>query len=145
MNPQAPDIHTERSFPAREADLHDIVNHVETCAAALGLPHSLRLRLCLVVEELFVNTAKYGGSAAAVAEVAITSDAAGVYLHYADTAAPFNSLEALAREELSRTTEERRVGGMGRILVCDLSAGASYERIGARNVLRLRFELDSAS
>lgn len=130
-----------RTFIAREADLHDIVGHVEACAAALGLPRALKLRLCLVVEELFVNTARYGGAAEATVE--LTGDAQGVWLRYDDTAAAFNPIEALAREALSRTVEQRPVGGLGRILVHDLSTTARYERVGDRNVLRLRFELES--
>lgn len=130
----------QRTFIAREADLHDIVGHVEACADALALPRALVLRLCLVVEELFVNTARYGGNAEASVE--LTPDTHGVWLRYVDTAAAFNPIEALAREALSRTLEQRPIGGLGRILVHDLSTTARYERVGNRNVLRLRFDLD---
>lgn len=127
-----------RTFLAREADLHDIVAYVEGCADALGLPRELVLRLCLVVEELFLNTARYGGEAESTVE--LHADAGSVWLHYVDTAPAFNPIEALAREALSRTLEGRPIGGLGRILVHDLSSTARYERSGGRNVLRLRFE-----
>lgn len=129
-----------RTFLTREADLHAIVAHVEDCARALGLSRELVLRLCLVVEELFVNTARYGGEAEASIE--LLGDAGGVWLSYTDTAPAFNPIEALAREALSRTLEGRPIGGLGRILVHDLSTTARYERVGARNVLRLRFDFD---
>jgi anti-sigma regulatory factor (Ser/Thr protein kinase) len=131
---------TERTFPSRETDLHDVVGHVEHRGAALRLPRPLVLRLCLVVEELFVNTARYGGGADTEASVHIEADAAGVWLRYADTGPAFNPLEALAREALSRTLEMRPVGGLGRILVHDLSSEARYERVGERNVVHLRFD-----
>jgi len=130
-----------RTFLAREADLHDIVAHVETCGAALALPRALVLRLCLVVEELFVNSARHGGAAEASIALAAATD--GIWLHYVDDAPPFNPIEALAREALSRTLEQRPIGGLGRILVHDLSSAAHYERVGSRNVLRLRFEVDT--
>ncbi len=131
-----------RTFPARETDLHDIVAHVEDCAGSLGLPRELVLRLCLVVEELFVNTARYGGEA--VASIELLGDPVGVWLRYTDTAPAFYPIEALAREALSRTLEGRPIGGLGRILVHDLSSTARYERVGARNVLRLRFDFEAA-
>lgn len=130
------------AFLVREADLHAIVTHVEACAGVLGLPRDLVLRLCLVVEELFVNTARYGGDAEASIE--LLADVDGVWLRYTDTAPAFNPIEALAREALSRTLEGRPIGGLGRILVHDLSSTARYERIDERNVLRLRFDFEAA-
>lgn len=127
-----------RTFVTREADLHDVVAHVEACARALALSHELMLRLCLIVEELFVNSARYGGEVEAGIE--LLGDADGVWLRYTDTAPAFNPIEALAREALSRTLEGRPIGGLGRILVHDLSSTAHYERVGERNVLRLRFD-----
>lgn len=132
-----------RTFRARDTALHDIVAHVEDCAEGLELPRELVLRLCLVVEELFVNTARYGGDADA--SVTLIGDAGSVWLHYADTAPAFNPIEALAREALSRTLEGRPIGGLGRILVHDLSSTARYERVGERNVLRLRFDFVSGA
>lgn len=128
----------ERTFLTREADLHEVVAHVEACGLALALPQALVLRLCLVAEELFVNTARYGGEARA--SIDIVADGASIWLRYADDAPAFNPIEALAREALSRTLEQRPVGGIGRILVHDLSSTARYERIGSHNVLRLRFD-----
>ena len=130
----------DRTFVTRQADLHAIVAHVEACGEQLALPRSLVLRLCLVVEELFVNTARYGGLAQATVE--LRADGAAVWLRYADDAPAFNPLEALAREALSRTLDQRPIGGLGRILVHDLSSTVRYERVGERNVLRLRFERD---
>lgn len=135
---------TERTFPTREADLHEVIGHVEQRAESLQLPRPLVLRLCLVVEELFVNTAKYGGAAETEASLRLDADSGGVWLRYVDTAPAFNPLEALAREALSRTLEQRPIGGLGRILVHDLSSTARYERVGNRNVLRLRFDFDES-
>jgi serine/threonine-protein kinase RsbW len=131
---------TERTFPSRETDLHAVVGHVEHRGAALHLPRPLVLRLCLVVEELFVNTARYAGGVHTESSVHIDANEAGVWLRYADTGPAFNPLEDLAPEALSRTVELRPVGGLGRILVHGLSAEARYERVGERNVLHLRFE-----
>jgi len=132
-----------QSFPARETDLHQIVDHVERAASALALPRDFVLRLCLVVEELFVNTARYARGASA--SVGLVSDAAGVWLEYSDTGPAYDPFEALAREALSRALEQRPVGGLGRILVHDLSTSARYERVDERNVLRLRFEFAAAT
>lgn len=131
---------TERTFPSRETDLHAVVGHVEYRGAALQLPRPLVLRLCLVVEELFVNTARYAGGADTESSVHIDADAAGVWLRYADTGPAFNPLEDLARAALSRSVDLRPVGGLGRILVHDLSSEARYERVDERNIVLLRFD-----
>ena len=128
------------TFRARESALREVLAHVEACAQGLHLPRELCLRLCLVVEELFVNTARYGGRDGAEASVELAVDAAGVELCYADTALPFNPLDGLAVDALSRPVELRPIGGLGRILVRELSASAHYARDGGRNVLCLRFE-----
>jgi anti-sigma regulatory factor (Ser/Thr protein kinase) len=134
--PRAPAL----AFRARESELRAVLAHVEACARELDLPRELCLRLCLVVEELFVNTARYGGRDGAEASVELAVDADGVELCYADTALPFNPLDGLAVDALSRPVELRPIGGLGRILVRELSASAHYARDGGRNVLCLRFE-----
>ena len=134
--PSAPVI----SFRAREAGLREVLAHVEARAQALHLPRGLCLRLCLVVEELFVNTARYGGREGAEASVELVVDAHGVELRYADTALPFNPLEGLGIDTLSRPVEQRPIGGLGRILVSELSSSARYAREAGRNLVCLRFD-----
>ena len=130
----------ETAFRARESGLHEIIAHVERCAQALGLPRDLQLRLCLVVEELFVNTARYGGGEHTEASVGLAADGAGVELRYADNARPFNPLDGLAVDALAQPTALRPVGGLGRILVSELSSSARYAREDGRNLLYLRFD-----
>jgi anti-sigma regulatory factor (Ser/Thr protein kinase) len=127
-------------FRARESELRAILDHVKACAQDLHLPRNLQLRLCLVVEELFVNTARYGGGDGAEASVELAADVDGVELRYVDTALPFNPLDGLAVDALTRPVEQRPIGGLGRILVRELSSAARYAREDGRNVLRLRFE-----
>jgi propanediol dehydratase small subunit len=57
-----------------------------------------------------------------------------------DTALPFNPLDGLVVDVLTRPVELRPIGGLGRILVKELSSAAQYAREDGRNVLRLRFE-----
>lgn len=128
------------AFRAQESELRAILAHLEARARDLDLPRALCLRLCLVVEELFVNTARYGGEENAEAWVELAVDADGVELRYADTALPFNPLDGLVVDSLSRPVELRPIGGLGRILVKELSSSAHYAREGGRNVLCLRFE-----
>lgn len=120
--------------------MRGILAHVEACAQDLDLPRNLQLRLCLVVEELFVNTARYGGGDGAAASVELAADADGVELRYVDTALAFNPLEGLAVDALTRPVELRPIGGLGRILVKELSSSARYAREDGRNIVHLRFE-----
>jgi len=128
----------ECAFPAREAALRSVLECVEAAARALALSRPLALRVRLVVEELFVNTARYGGGNAE-SFIRLTATADGVELRYADTGPPFNPFAALPREALTRPVEERPVGGLGRILVAELGEDARYARENSRNLILLRF------
>jgi serine/threonine-protein kinase RsbW len=99
------------------------------------------LRLRLIVEELFTNTALHGLGGEADAQVRLTLAAAPtqVELVYEDSAPPFDPLARLSqvRAELDSASEERRAGGIGLALATQMASRVSYTRDDGWNRLNL--------
>jgi anti-sigma regulatory factor (Ser/Thr protein kinase) len=99
------------------------------------------LRLALITEELFSNTATHGlhGSGAGKVRISLEAEASQVTMTYEDSAPPFDPLAHLdaARAELELPVEDRRVGGFGLVLIARISDGVGYLRQGGWNRTRL--------
>jgi anti-sigma regulatory factor (Ser/Thr protein kinase) len=89
-----------------------------------------RLRLLLVIEELFTNTVKYGRSVAPPVSVGISFEVEGSHgltVRYEDTAPPYDPFEdAGVEEDLSVSVSKRRIGGLGIVLVRELGQDVQY-------------------
>jgi anti-sigma regulatory factor (Ser/Thr protein kinase) len=92
-------------------------------------------RLDLVLEELFMNVARYAYAAPASGdvEVAYTVDGPGrLLVQISDTGHEFNPLDS-DPPDFSRGLAERPVGGLGIFLVKSIAETITYERDGACN------------
>ena len=136
----------EASFDgeARMAHLAEAIAFVETFCADHAVDPRDGLRLALLVEELFTNTAVHGhgGGSAAAVRVELRADPDGVTLSYADTAPAFDPLTWLSTGQAMLAAElaDRPVGQLGITLVAQMATRLSYERKDGWNCLRL--ELD---
>jgi len=124
------------------AMLAEMIAFVEAFCAQQGIAHEDRLRLTLIVEELFTNSVVHGhgGGADAPIDVSLSCAADEVALTYEDSAPPFNPLELAAGERLAAAgaVEARPVGGLGVLLVGQLARDSRYAYEGGRNRLSLR-------
>ena len=114
---------------------------VEAWGRRHGIAPADRLRLTLIVEELFSNTVVHGHGGDSDTEIGITlsCDAGNVSLLYEDAAPRFDPLAAHAASphHLSPDLESRPVGGLGLLLVNELARDACYAFEDGRNRLRL--------
>lgn len=119
---------------------------VEKFCENLGLSPRLIFKITLVLDELITNIISYGydtpDSYAIDINLACTGE--GLVLEVTDDARPFNPLVDAAKPELHLPLEERsrQVGGMGVHLVKSLMDSATYQRVGDKNVLTLKKNLD---
>ena len=124
------------------AMLAEMTAFVESFCQERGIGTGDRLRLTLVVEELFTNTVVHGhrGEAEAMVDVSLSNEEDGVTLLYEDSAPPFNPLAAAPAEPrtLANAVESRPVGGLGVLLVDQLVRDARYAYEDGRNRLWLR-------
>jgi serine/threonine-protein kinase RsbW len=134
-------VDAQREFPARMQCLPDATAFVETFCLGQGIAANDRLRLTLIVEELFTNAVRHGHGGDCDAPIRLTLDASPteIFVLYEDTAPAFDPLARIAQSEahLEAGLEDRRVGGFGVALVAQMASGLDYVRENALNRLRL--------
>jgi serine/threonine-protein kinase RsbW len=126
-----------RQFSAKLAEFDTVADHIErTCAAVTDED---RLRIVLLVEELFANSVNhgYGGDSDSPVWLTLTVGEDALKLVYEDCAPPYNPFDAVDDTSMQDDVEHRRVGGLGIVLLVELSSSRSYERRGDRNVIEL--------
>jgi len=126
-------------FPSRLDAWKDARAFIEGFCEGAAIPRNPCLKLCLVLEELFLNTVKHGHRGGSDAPVWISLSARGdeVSLTYEDRSAPFNPFAIATREMLEALAETRREGGLGVLLAHGLTASADYAYLFGRNRIRL--------
>lgn len=129
-------------FPTRLESLNALLRHVKDDSRSCEL--ALVLRAQTAVEELFVNAVSYGQTPPGVVPtVWLGVQAAGqhLFVQFEDNSCafdPFQGLEEVQRQ-IGLDLEHRQVGGLGRLLVVQLSDQRSYQRRGNINSVQLVF------
>jgi serine/threonine-protein kinase RsbW len=116
----------ERSFGRDNASLDGLVGFVREFVSREGLGDSLAFDMDLVLEELFTNQVKYGGTDTGDISVALERRGPDVVMTLRDfDAIPFDPTRAPdARPE--RPVDERQPGGLGIHFVRQLSERFEY-------------------
>ena len=109
-------------------------------AETQALPAAVRRSLHVALDELLHNTIAHGfaGREEGVGEVTVEVElgADRVFVTLTDDGRPFDPLEAESPDAM-RSTQERRIGGLGIHLVRQMMDEVSYQRRGDRNVVVL--------
>jgi anti-sigma regulatory factor (Ser/Thr protein kinase) len=126
-------IEQTRTFRARLAEATTLSAFVES--AVTGLDARLIMRLCLAVEELFVNTVTHGhgGDSDATVDVTVRIEGERVVLIYEDSAPAFDPFAAVERPDPTAPVDARGVGRLGVFLITEIAARCVYTRAGERN------------
>lgn len=128
-----------RVFPARLAAVPDVSEFTARAGLAAGFDRDTRLRLALLVEELFTNTVEHGHRGDSEEPVRLAFDAAPgrVALTYEDTAPAYDPFAVVDAPDAAAGVEERRVGGLGVILVAAMASDVEYRRVEGKNRISL--------
>ena len=96
--------------------------------------------LQLTVEELVTNIVKYGVRAESepTVEIEIREENGEVTLTVSDNTVAFNPL-SIADPDITRTAEEREIGGLGLFLIRKKTSSINYEYKSGLNVVRAVF------
>jgi len=115
----------------------------DVCAIG-GLPRDTRLRLTLLVEELFTNTIihGHGGDSEAPVSLECRVELARVRLTYEDAAPPHNPFAAIQAPDEKASPDDRPVGGLGVLLVATMAEQVEYRRAGDRNRISLTIAIE---
>jgi anti-sigma regulatory factor (Ser/Thr protein kinase) len=107
-------------------------------AEARHLPAKIRRTMRVVFDELLNNAISYGfrgrDAGAITVDVGLTDSQLSVTI--TDDGQPFDPLQT-DPPDTSRSTQERKIGGLGIYLVRQAMDEVRYERLADRNVLRL--------
>jgi len=130
------DSHARR-FSANHAEFDAIAAYIES--ACTGTSEEERLRIMLLVEELFANSVNhgYGGDSDKPVWLSVQVGDQSLELVYEDCAPEYNPFDAVDASSTEDDVEHRRIGGLGIVLLIELSSSRSYERRGDRNVIEL--------
>ncbi|MBU1249243.1 MAG: ATP-binding protein [Proteobacteria bacterium] len=131
--------------PATLAQLDTIQTFVLECARTAKAPPDLDGKLGLVLEELAVNVFNhaYGkdeGELEVSCDVLPMVQGRCFCVTLKDWGLAFDPL-ATAAPDTTLDVEQRPIGGLGILLVVNMSDSISYERQGDTNVLRVCFQL----
>lgn len=130
----------------KELDIEALVDNLDTVIAfideeleAAECPPKIQMQIDLAVEEIFVNIANYAydpetGPATVRAEV--HPDRSAVSITFIDRGVPYDPL-AKADPDLSKSAEEREVGGLGIFLVKKTMDDIRYEYVNGSNILTI--------
>jgi serine/threonine-protein kinase RsbW len=119
-------------------ELERLVAEVAEFCREHELDDAVEFDLNLVLEELFTNSVRHGGCAAApdAARIRLRATADGVELLYSDGGRPFDPLNVPA-PDLNLPLLEREPGGLGVHLVRQIMQDVRYRRTGDRNELTM--------
>jgi len=129
-----------RTIPAQVDRLADCCAFVREGAAGAGLDPQEMDKLDLVMEELFVNVARYAYTPGeGDVDVAYSVEAPGrLLVELADSGRAFNPL-ASDPPDFSRGLADRPIGGLGIYLVKTMADSIRYEREGCLNRISFVF------
>jgi len=127
----------------RLLELDRIADAVEVFGEAHGLPHKLRFKIRLVLDELLTNIINYGycDNGDHVVRVSMGQDGSRLRFVLEDDARPFNPLSAKS-PDFETSVADRKIGGLGIHLVRVIMDRVAYERVGGTNRLILEKDID---
>jgi serine/threonine-protein kinase RsbW len=127
----------QRTLSRNLSDYLALAGEVERFCAASALPSPVSFKVRLVLEELVLNLIDHAaGSATEQIEVRIELEPGQVVLVLEDDQSPFDPRSAPVFDK-TKPLEERGPRGMGIHLVRSMTGDIAYERVGARNRLRV--------
>jgi serine phosphatase RsbU (regulator of sigma subunit)/anti-sigma regulatory factor (Ser/Thr protein kinase) len=139
--PAPPPIELE--MPNRLSMLPVLSAALDAALVEARVPESVRMDVTLVLEEVLSNTVRHGYPADARDTIRVTArrDGARLHLRFDDGGVAWDPL-AHDLPDVDEAIEDREIGGLGVLLVRQLSETAHYERRDGRNQLSLVIRLD---
>lgn len=133
---QQPPKRNIREFDAAEKKLPEILEYAENELRQTDFPEKNIIGLLGVVEELYLNIAKYayGGASGVMSLEILTDNADEVRMIFTDYGIPFNPI-LFPDPDTTAETEKRKVGGLGIYMVKSFADNLSYRYEDGKNVL----------
>jgi serine/threonine-protein kinase RsbW len=136
----------QRISVARDAaQLPVLTQFLKEFWSATGLPPAESVKFELALEEVFMNVVMHGSAGADTqVEVSVILCDDGVTLMVENDGPAFDPL-LLPAPDVAASLEERKIGGLGVFLVRQMMDAVSYQRVAARNQLRMTKRLSAGA
>lgn len=135
----------ERIFPAHQDQLEQVQRFVEEQVEQYNCPAKVKFQLAVAVEEIFVNIAHYAYHPQQVGTATIRCCVGGdplqVTIQFLDNGKPFNPL-AKEDADITLSAEERRIGGLGILMVKRSMDAVDYTYENGNNVLTIKKSIE---
>ena len=124
---------------ANVKNLDKVIGFIESKLDELECPVKTRIQICVAVEEIFTNIAKYAyleGEGDAAIRVEGADEGSKVRITFTDSGRPYDPL-TVKDPDVTLSAEDRAIGGLGLFMVKKTMDGVEYEYKGGKNVLIL--------
>ncbi|MBW1817235.1 MAG: ATP-binding protein [Deltaproteobacteria bacterium] len=135
------------TLPARTENLEALIGFISRFAQKRGFSEKRTRQIELAAEEALVNVVKYAYPDQGNPDVEVrceTADGGRLHIHIIDSGVPFHS-EDVMPPDLEAGISERKVGGLGLLLMEKMADAVHRRREGGRNILTLTINEETGS
>ncbi len=129
-------IMESRIFKADKKELDNLFEYSSKLLGILGFNNRDIIMINTALEEVFVNVCQYAYEGTGTVEVSLSNDRTKVIFVFKDSGKPFNPL-LKSDPNITATSEEREVGGLGIFMVKKIMDNVFYEYKDGFNCLTL--------
>lgn len=125
-----------RVFTADVKNTSEVLDYIEQDMIARNIDEQKRRNMIVAAEEIFTNIAQYAYETSGRVGVKINEDAEFYNVGFGDIGREFNPLEK-EEPDLTKSAEEREIGGLGIYLARKMTDKISYIHEGISNIITL--------
>ncbi len=137
---------TERIFKAEEKNIDSVIDFTQSELARADCPVKLQTSVCVAIEEIFVNIAKYAypdseGTAKISIDINEKTNIASFII--SDNGIAFDPLKK-DDPDITLPAEKREIGGLGIFIVKKTMDSVGYTRKNGENILTMTKKLEGS-
>ncbi|WP_028234554.1 ATP-binding protein [Pseudobutyrivibrio sp. MD2005] len=122
---------------AKLDNLYTVLDFVEEKLKAIGFPEENVTKLCIVIEEIFVNIANYAyKEKAGMVSLEVDSKASAIRFVFMDEGIKYNPLDR-PDPDITLSADERQIGGLGIFMMKKTMDIVEYEYKDNKNILTM--------
>ena len=128
-----------KTFPAKTESLPDVIGFAEDALERFECPVKTQLTICVAIEEVFVNVARYAygdGEGDMTLGIDFDSESNTITFRMTDKGIPFDPL-AKPDPDITLSAEDREIGGLGIYITKKTMDSLSYAYENGENILTM--------
>ena len=130
---------TNKTFPAKTESLNDVLGFVEETLESFECPMKIQMAICVAIEEVFVNVARYAypdSEGDMTLHISFDDQTRNVTFIMSDKGVPFDPLKK-PDPDITLSAEEREIGGLGIFITKKTMDTVTYAYENGENILTM--------